>query len=230
MLLPSPPSRPSTVPVAPGDPGSVFASVANSNAAFRNGFASGATVAQLQAQVPGFLNPNFNTVANKIYDPKYYEWNFELQQGLGKDLVFSANYVGNKGYQENNQTLFPNQYSATGFQGLPTTAPDARFGEIRQLSNQGYSNYNGLVTWLCAGECLQRSRGASLTPGVTPSTLARTPASSRSMHSRSPAYAIRSVHSVWQHRTMAMLITMSAIRLTPIMSTPSPLHVPESLA
>ncbi len=134
--------------VALGDPNSVFASVANSNAAFRNGFASGATVAQLQTLVPGFTKPNFNTVANKIYDPKYYEWNFELQQGFGKDLVLSVNYVGNKGYQENNQTLFPNQYSATGFQGLPTAAPDARFSEIRQLSSQGYSNYNGMVTSL----------------------------------------------------------------------------------
>ena len=73
--------------VAPGDPSSVFASVANSNAAFRNGFASGATVGQLQTLVPGFTKPNFNTVANKIYDPKYYEWNFELQQGFGKNLV-----------------------------------------------------------------------------------------------------------------------------------------------
>jgi hypothetical protein len=56
--------------------------------------------------------------------------------------------VGNKGYQELNATLFANAYSAAGFQGLPTAAPDPRFGEIRQLNNQGWSNYNGFVTAL----------------------------------------------------------------------------------
>ncbi len=132
--------------VALNNPNSVFSAVANSNAALQSGFASGATVAQLKATVPGFKAPNFNTVANKLYNPKYYEWNFELQKGFGKASVFSLNYVGNKGYNEANQTLFANQYSANGFQGLPTRAPDSRFGEIRQLNNNGFSNYNGLVT------------------------------------------------------------------------------------
>ncbi len=132
--------------VALNNPGSVFSAVANSNAAFQNGFRGGATLAQLQQQVVGFSRPNINAVANKLYNPKYYEWNFELQQGLGKDLVFSANYVGNRGYQEVNQTYFANAYSPTGFQALPTAAPDARFGQIRQLNNQGWSNYNGLVS------------------------------------------------------------------------------------
>lgn len=132
--------------VALNNPNSVFAAVANSNAAFQQGFASGATVAQLMNSVPGFNTPNFNTVSNKLYNPKYYEWNFELQQGLGKSFVFSANYVGNKGYQEINQTYFGNAYSASGFQSLPLAAPDPRFGEIRELNNDGWSNYNGLVT------------------------------------------------------------------------------------
>ncbi len=60
--------------------------------------------------------------------------------------MFAVNYVGNHGYQELNQTLFANAYSAKGFAGLPTAAPDPRFGEIRELNNQGWSNYDGLVT------------------------------------------------------------------------------------
>jgi len=132
--------------VATNNPNSAFATVANSAQAFQNGFASGATVAQLKAAVPGFTVPNFNTVANKLYNPKYYEWNFEIQQAFGNKLMGSVNYVGNSGYQELNQTLFANAYSAKGFANLPTSAPDTRFGEIRQLNNQGYSNYNGLVT------------------------------------------------------------------------------------
>ncbi len=133
--------------VAQNDPNSAFAAVANSYNAFRSGFANGATLAQLRAAVPtGFRPPNFNTVGNELYNPKFYEWNFEVQKGLGNKGVLSLNYVGNRGYQEINQTLFANQYSANGFQGLPTTAPDPRFSEIRELGNQGWSSYNGLVT------------------------------------------------------------------------------------
>ncbi len=132
--------------VAQTGPNTAFSNVASSAAAFQNGFASGATVSQLSTQVPGFTKPNFNTVGNKLYNPKYYEWNFELQQGIGSKAMISVNYVGNRGYQELNQTLFANAYAAGGFQGLPTAAPDSRFGEIRELNNQGHSNYNGLVT------------------------------------------------------------------------------------
>ncbi len=131
--------------VAPDDPNSAFAMVTNSNAVFQNGFASGQTLAQMKSA--GLLAvPNFNTVANKLYNPKFYEWNFELQQAFGSKYLLSINYVGNKGYQEINQTLFANQYSVLGFQALPTAPPDARFGQIRELNSQGWSNYNGLVT------------------------------------------------------------------------------------
>ncbi len=100
----------------------------------------------LQKAVPlGFSTPTFNTLANKLYNPKYYEWNFEIQHAFGNSLSLSANYVGNHGFDEINQTLFPNAYAPKGFQGLPTTVPDPRFGEIRELNNAGYSNYNGLV-------------------------------------------------------------------------------------
>jgi hypothetical protein len=53
--------------------------------------------------------------------------------------------VGNSGYQELNQTLLGNAYDAKGFPGLPTSSPDPMFGEIRELNNNGYSNYNGMV-------------------------------------------------------------------------------------
>ena len=126
---------------------SAFAAVANSAAAFQSGFASGATLAQLQASVPlGFARPSFNTVANELLNPKYYEWNVEVQQSIAKNYMLSLNYVGNHGVDETNQTLFANAYDAKGFAGLPTTAPDSRFAEIRELNNTGFSYYDGLVT------------------------------------------------------------------------------------
>ena len=98
--------------MALNNPNSAFASVANSAAAFQKGFASGATLAQLQASVPlGFSAPNFNTIANELYNPKYYEWNVEVQQAFGRNYLLSVNYVGNHGRNELNQTLFGNAYS-----------------------------------------------------------------------------------------------------------------------
>jgi hypothetical protein len=132
--------------VALNNPNSVFASVANSAAAFQGGFASGFTLAQMKAAVPlGFTAPNLNTVENQLLNPRYYEWNVELQQAIARDYMLSLNYVGNHGVNEINATVFGNAYDAAGFAGLPTTVPDARFSEIRELNSNGYSYYDGLV-------------------------------------------------------------------------------------
>jgi len=132
--------------VALNNPNSVFAAVANSANAFHSGFAGGATLAQLQASVPlGFTAPTFSTVENQLLNPKYYEWNLEVQQTAGKYLMLSLNYVGNHGHDEINQNPLMNAYDAKGFQGVPTTAPDPRFGEVRELNSLGYSYYDGLV-------------------------------------------------------------------------------------
>jgi hypothetical protein len=134
--------------VAPGVPDSAFANLAASNAAFQQGFANGATLAQLQASVPGFSLPNFYTLADNFHTPRYLEWNFEVQQELFTHLAVSLNYVGNHGWDEVNQNPYPNAWSTQGFQGLPAVALDARFGNINELTSTGYSNYDGLTSSL----------------------------------------------------------------------------------
>ncbi|MBV9508133.1 MAG: carboxypeptidase regulatory-like domain-containing protein [Acidobacteriia bacterium] len=165
--------------VATGNPNSIFAIVNNSNAAFQSGFANGATLSQLQSAVAGFAKPNFNTIANEVHNPKFYEWNVELQQALGNNYMLSVNYVGNHGWDIFNQSIWPNAYTKAGFTmpGLSASVPDARFGEIRELNNANWSNYDGLVasfrwrmgtqftgqfsyTWshaldTCSNECLE---------------------------------------------------------------------------
>ena len=133
--------------VALNDPKSIFASVANSNAAFVQGFATGATLAQLQAAVPlGFTTPNYNTVASTMKSPKYYEWNVEVQQQFSPRYMLSVNYAGNHGYDEIGVNGVQNAFSSKNFVGLPATQPDPRFGQIRELNNTSWSNYDGLVT------------------------------------------------------------------------------------
>jgi hypothetical protein len=133
--------------VAASGAGNVFSQVAGSSAAFQQGFANGATLAQLQAQVPlGFSPPNFFTISQAVHTPKYLEWNLEAQHAFGDRYLLSVNYVGNHGSDELIQGLFGNAFAKGGLAGLPTSAPDSRFGQIIALNNGGWSNYHGLVT------------------------------------------------------------------------------------
>lgn len=131
---------------APGVAGSAFAKVAASNAALQAGFANGATLAQLQASVPGFALPNLFTQVDQFHVPMYTEWNFEIQRELTSKVTLSENYVGNHGWHEINQNPYLNAYAASGFGGLPKAPADARFGQINQLDSTGHSNYDGLVS------------------------------------------------------------------------------------
>jgi hypothetical protein len=86
--------------------------------------------------------PNLANTNSKILNPKYVEWNLEIQHTLGSRTVVSANYVGNRGYDEllNNPNL-----NGFGTLGLPAAAPDSRIGTVQQLTNGAYSNYNGVT-------------------------------------------------------------------------------------
>jgi hypothetical protein len=135
-----------------GGAGSAPAIAVASGNAFRSGFASGFTLAQLQqALAPvAFTPPGYFGIPSKTLNPKYLEWSFEVQRQIGTKNVLTVSYVGNKGYDgyllnaklngAASATAYPN-----GFAGLPPTAPDPRFRVITQLTNDGYSNFNGLT-------------------------------------------------------------------------------------
>jgi hypothetical protein len=116
----------------------------NSNTAFNSGFASGATLAQLQAAVPGFAAPSFFS-SGKISNPTYVKWNLEVQQALGSKTSFDINYVGTHGYDELIESSAVNAYSPNGALPIPTVVPDARFGPVTQIYSGGVSNYAGLI-------------------------------------------------------------------------------------
>jgi hypothetical protein len=95
-----------------------------------------------------------NDTDGKVLNPKYLEWNLEIQRALTRTTSVSINYVGNHGYDELMQNPFLNSFcdpvnciGAAGFtnSGLPTTAPDPRVGTVTQLTNAGHSNYNGVT-------------------------------------------------------------------------------------
>jgi hypothetical protein len=136
------------------------------NGVFGSNFTTGGnlnTYATAAAAVPGgcvnpntgnLIVPNVADTAGKVLNPKYLEWNFEIQRALTRTTSFSVNYVGNHGYDELMENPFLNSFcdpvnciGAAGFtnSGLPTTAPDPRVGTVTQLTNAGHSNYNGVT-------------------------------------------------------------------------------------
>jgi hypothetical protein len=135
-------------PAAPGVAGSVFSIASSTAASIVSGFNSGGTLASLSATNPTFAPPNLNTMDPIIHQPRYYEWNIELQQDVGWHTVLSANYVGNHGVKEPISNYNYNAFCPGGCgsgQPFGTTAPDARFGYVQEYQSSGVSHYNGLV-------------------------------------------------------------------------------------
>ena len=147
-----------------GTPGSMFDVASGANGAFITGFNSGATMAQIAATNPFFFPPALTAADSRVRQPRYQEWNLEVQQDVGWNTVASVNYVGNHGIFEAVLNQGVNAFSGSnltdnGFApiaGLPAerlvagipVGPDARFSTVTEIQSSAVSNYNGLVTSL----------------------------------------------------------------------------------
>jgi len=129
------------------DPNSAENGVTTCNGAFQSAYHSGGTLADFNA-TPGCAGqvPNLQSVG-KLLNPKYTEWNVEIQRTVGRSTVFSVNYVGNRGYDILLINPWENAFTnlAGGFGNLPTTPADLRVANVQELTNNGYSNYNGVT-------------------------------------------------------------------------------------
>ena len=132
---------------SPAVAGNLFAVDAGSNAAFNSGFANGFTLAQFQAAFPGFSAPGFNSSSSKLLNPKFLEYNLQVEQQLGTHYSASLNWVGNHGYDLIMDNPWLNAYCKSNcpFGGVGSVVPDTRFGQVRELQNTGWSNYNGVT-------------------------------------------------------------------------------------
>jgi hypothetical protein len=137
--------------LTPGETNSLFKNASNSNEAFLKAFATGQTLAQIQAADPKFTPPSFQTPSNTIHSPQYQKWSLQAQQSFGASTSLTVGYFGNHGIHE----LFYNpNANAFGFGSFPkaecssTPVPpcaDARFGQITEYEANAASNYNGMV-------------------------------------------------------------------------------------
>jgi hypothetical protein len=126
------------------DPGAVTSSVIACNTTFQSVYHSGGNLADYLAPNSNCALPNIGDVG-KLLNPKYTEWNVEVQRTIGANTVVSVNYVGNRGYDEIMLNPLPNAFNPSGFGGLPAVATDARLGNVTTINNEGYSNYNGVT-------------------------------------------------------------------------------------
>jgi Carboxypeptidase regulatory-like domain len=145
--------------IAPGVPGSAFTAAANSNQALLQGFQSGGTLASISSAVAAaggtFTPPTIASANNNMSNPKYLQWNLEVEHSFGSKTTLTLNYVGNHGYDLFVVNPGYNAYCASaaciadGFAAfLPAAAPDPRFNTVTQINNLGISNYHGLTATL----------------------------------------------------------------------------------
>ena len=74
------------------------AQVAACNTAFNAAFFGGQNLAQYQAAAPGCATPDYNSILpDTVMNPRYTEWNVEVQHSFGQRMSASLNYVGNRG-------------------------------------------------------------------------------------------------------------------------------------
>ena len=139
--------------VNPAEMGSGVNLVQSCNSTFQTAFHGGQTLAQYQGAAPACaaaLPPLFDVTA-KTLNPKFVEWNLEVQHNVAKNTLVSLNYVGNHGYDILLTNPYLNAFCNTavcgsGFTELPVgAAPDPRVAAVQQLTNAGYSNYYGVT-------------------------------------------------------------------------------------
>jgi hypothetical protein len=147
---------PNPMPISPADTANslgapVGQQIAACNGAFNSAFTGGQSLAQYQAAAPGCAIPDYNSILqHTVSNPKYLEWNIEIQHSIGQKTAVSLNYVGNSGYDlfVNNPWVNANAGGFGTFTGLPDTAPDTRVNNVLELTNSGHSNYHGVTASL----------------------------------------------------------------------------------
>jgi hypothetical protein len=130
-----------------------FLSNFNSGGSLTTGGSSGGGYAGAAAGISGkCLNssgnlsvPTLNDVNRSLQNPKYVEWNFEIQHSFRAGTLLSFNYVGNHGYSG---LIFNDVSNGFGFGSLPAAPADPRVARVNYLYNGGTSNYNGLTVSL----------------------------------------------------------------------------------
>jgi outer membrane receptor protein involved in Fe transport len=127
----------------------LFSDVAAYNNVFHDGITNGGTVASIKAALTpaeqaSFSPPKLYSVQNDLHIFQLFKWNLEVQKSFPGNVVASVNYLGDRGEHNRYTDAGLNAYS-TAVSGVPTSAPDPRFGTVTYLFSGGNSAYEALI-------------------------------------------------------------------------------------
>jgi hypothetical protein len=137
--------------LAPGETPSLSQAASAANAAFMAGFASGQTLAQIQAADPNFTPPGLGSRTNTVHSPQFQKWSLQVQQNFGASRSLTVSYFGNHGIHEPTGNANSNAFGFASFPTKPCSSPpvapcyDSRFSLVGEMDPVGVSNYHGMV-------------------------------------------------------------------------------------
>jgi hypothetical protein len=105
---------------------------------------------QIQAAMPAgvsFTAPSFNSIVGTVHAPMAKEWNFQIQQEIGRTTALLVNYVGNSVTRLPYGSEWGNAWNQFGIfvpGVIPGAAPDPAYGTVNQFQSGAISNYNGV--------------------------------------------------------------------------------------
>ena len=145
--------------IAPGETlngGNLFTQAAANNVGLINGFKNGLTLAQIQANVPGFSPPSLFSANKTTQIAQVQKWSLEIQQAIGQNTSVDVSYNGNHSIHDLVDRNGVNAFCSPGavgtacegvpnFTGLPAQPFDPRFGTVSLLDTSGVGNYEGVT-------------------------------------------------------------------------------------
>ena len=131
--------------VLPYDPAGAPATFAAGAAAFNITNSFNQISQDLAGLGIAFTPPAFNSIVGTIHAPMAQEWNFMVQQQIGKNTALTVNYVGNSVTRLPYNNAFGNAYDPLGFYpGVPTSPAVPNYGTVTQTQSGAISNYNAM--------------------------------------------------------------------------------------
>jgi outer membrane receptor protein involved in Fe transport len=105
---------------------------------------------EIQASMPAgvsFTAPSFDSIVGTVHAPMAKEWNFQIQQEIGRTTALLVNYVGNSVTRLPYGSEWGNAWNQFGIFApgvIPAASPDPAYGTVNQFQSGAISNYNGV--------------------------------------------------------------------------------------
>ena len=131
--------------VLPYDPAGAPATFAAGAAAFNINESFNQISKNLAGLGIPFTPPAFEAIIGTVHAPIAQEWNFMVQQQIGKATALTVNYVGNSVTRLPYNSSWGNAYDPGGiYPGVPTSPAVPNYGTVTQTQSGAISNYNAL--------------------------------------------------------------------------------------